>query len=234
MKTYFILGMLLFGYVQTFFAQEEQPDKKYVAGGQINFISQNNYYPDFAFKFISNPNGSYADEFDKTKIVTLRATPYIGKQLNKNLILGIQLGFGYLSSRLELLSIDNFPNVDTLKYRSVQRQYHFNVFGRYTLNPQHTIALFLQPYLGYSLGKNSIYDMEEISSTSQINFIETGIDVGLQYNVNSRFRILLNTGGLYYLNGSWKQENYVKGYSFNTFGTNFNLSNMGLGCEIRI
>nr|MBS0037005.1 hypothetical protein [Saprospiraceae bacterium] len=91
-----------------------------------------------------------------------------------------------------------------------------------------------QPYVEYNLLNQDEIQDSNVTHEEKANYFELGAGLGILYNINSKMRATLRTGGLSYVNGKWEIKDTDTEKDFSSFGTNLNLSTIFFGFEIRI
>lgn len=217
MKKITLLTLILLCF-HTINAQNNPPSEigLLVLGGSMNFS-------------IQNSNSGSSDENTRTNF---NLSPYVGKQLNDMLLLGVQLDYGYSIFKADDTFVFGQPN--TVDRKATFNRFGIGVFSRHTLNPGSKFNFYLQPYFNYSFDKEKeIWDSDTVSETNR-NGINVGLGLGVLYDINDRLRVLIRTGGMNY--------NYAKNKIVDTdienksssFGTNLNLSNIFFGVELKL
>ncbi|HMU05505.1 MAG TPA: hypothetical protein PJ990_17850, partial [Saprospiraceae bacterium] len=125
-------------------------------------------------------------------------------------------------------------NPNTVDIKRNSNQIGIGIFTRYIVNPNNQFSFFFQPSVQYNLLNEDLSEDSIVIQQEKANFLELGVGLGMIYNVNNKIRAVLRSGGLNYVTGRWEIKNTDTGKNFNSFGTNFNLSNIYLGFEIRI
>ncbi|HMU02134.1 MAG TPA: hypothetical protein PJ990_00845, partial [Saprospiraceae bacterium] len=67
-------------------AQETEIDNKFILGGSMNFLIQNNTYPLTSLSLITRTGGIYSGGTNDIRYTTLAFSPYFGKEINSNLM----------------------------------------------------------------------------------------------------------------------------------------------------
>jgi len=227
-----ILFALLITMCQATNAQEETTSSKFVLGGSMNFIVQNNTYPISTLSIGSGIGGIYSSNVNDVKNTRFSVTPYFGKEINPHLILGIQLD--YQKGNYEAADAFTFSEPNPVDFERNSNQIGMGVFARYILNPDKKVNFYFQPYFEYnSLKEKELFD-GSISQEEKATFIEMGVGLGVLYNINDKIRMTLRTGGLLFIDGKWEVLDSDIEKEFSSFSTNINLSTIFFGAEIRL
>lgn len=217
-------------------AQEPGIDNKFILGGSMNFLIQNNTYPLTSLSLITRTGGIYSGSTNDIRYTTLAFSPYFGKEINSNLMVGLQ--FDYRKVKNEQDDVPVFvlgqSNPNTVDIKRNSNLFGIGIFTRYIVNPSNQFSFFFQPYAQYNLLNEDLSEDSIVRRQEKANFLELGVGLGMIYNVNNKIRAVLRSGGLNYVTGKWEIKNTDTGKNFNSFGTNFSLSNIYLGFEIRI
>lgn len=223
--TLLILFILIF---QGLNAQEEEITNKYVLGGTINFSTQNNAYPFSTFSVNSGIGGIFSSSSNDIKNANFAISPYIGKEINSHWVGGIQIDLRR--------AIFKFRNAQSSsgEFERKSSQIGFGIFARYMFNPENKFVFFLQPSLEYNALKEEEYFQSELDQESKSKFIEARINLGVVYNINEKFRLILRAGGLFFVDGKWEEIDTDNEIEFSSFSANLNLSNIFFGFEMRI
>ena len=229
-----ILTVLCLSILKVINAQETEMGNKFILGGSMNFLIQNNTYPLSSFPLNSRIGGFYSNGTNDTKYTTLAFSPYFGKEISSNLMIGLQ--FDYRIENIEQNDVPFFLLGQTVikDTESKSNQLGIGIFTRYIVNPNSQFSFFLQPYVQYSLMNEKRSEDAAVTQEQKANYIELGVGLGMIYHINKNMRAVLRSGGLSYVTGNWEIKNTDTGKDFSSFGTNFSLSNIFLGFEIRI
>jgi hypothetical protein len=227
-----ILTALVVSILQVVNAQETEIENNIILGGSINFLMQNNTYP-FSSLFInSGIGGIYSNSTNDTKNTTFAITPFFGKEINPKLFIGLQ--FDYRIGRYKVGDSFVFGQPNSIDFERNSNQFGIGLFARHVLNPNSKFSFFIQPYLEYNLLNEEEIQDSNVTQAEKANYFEVGAGLGILYNINSKIRATLRTGGLNYINGKWEIKDTDTEKVFNSFGTNLNLSSIFFGFEIRI
>jgi len=231
-----ILTLLCISILTITNAQETGIDNKFILGGSMNFLIQNNTYPLTSLSLITRTGGIYSGGTNDIRYTTLAFSPYFGKEISSNLMVGLQ--FDYRKEKIEQDDVPVFvlgqSNPNTVDIKRNSNQVGIGIFIRYIVNPSNQFSFFFQPYAQYNLLNEDLSEDSIVRRQEKANFLELGVGLGMIYNVNNKIRAVLRSGGLNYVTGKWEIKNTDTGKNFNSFGTNFSLSNIYLGFEIRI
>ncbi|MEZ4926869.1 MAG: hypothetical protein R3A50_11355 [Saprospiraceae bacterium] len=217
------LLMLCFAFGQFLQAQEDSETRKFVSGGYINFNVQNNSQP---------ASGNSFAGYNDNKYFSFGFNPYIGRQLNKHFLAGIDLLYGIRNSDYGETTI--IGQVGTVDLERKVNEYGVGLFGRYGFTPDKAFNFYLQPALSYNMIQSKEIQDAQVVWDNQTNIFELNIGAGLLYDINERLRATIRTGGLYYNIGNSKTDGSESKQHFDSFGLNLNLSNIYFGVEVRI
>lgn len=211
----------------TCYSQENKNDSlKYVVGGSFSFNTQTN---SAAITQLSSPI-FFVSTTSETRGLNINFAPYLAKQINSNVLAGIQLTYGF--SQFSFPSFRSLPTTGSLEKR-ITHTFNLGFFTRYNLISGKKFKIFVQPYANIGYGtENSKNEAVLVSDFSQKQ-IELGASAGIFYDISSRFRALLRIGGLSYVAGNWTNKILSDEQDFNILRTNFSLSNMSFGLEYR-
>jgi len=227
-----ILLALAVSIIQIVNAQETEIGNKLILGGSFNFLTQNNTYPLSSLSINSGIGGIYSNSTNDTKNTTFAITPYFGKEINPKLFVGLQLDYRIGRYKAEDTFVFGQPN--SIDFERNSNQIGIGLFTRHILNPNSTFSFFIQPYLEYNLLNEEEIQDSNVTQEEKANYFEVGAGLGILYNINSKIRATLRTGGLNYVNGKWEIKDTDTEKDFSSFGTNLNLSTIFFGFEIRI
>ncbi|NNF22524.1 MAG: outer membrane beta-barrel protein [Saprospiraceae bacterium] len=228
----FAMVVLLISFFQISHAQEVLPVNKYITGGSINFLHQNNTYPLSSLSIISGIGGIYSSNTDEIKNTSFAFTPYFGKEINPRLMVGLQLDYRLGKYKAEDIFI--FGQTDPVDLERNSNQIGIGLFSRHLLNPDNKFILFVQPYFEYNILNQEEAQGSNITREEKASYFELGAGLGVLYNINSKIRATLRTGGLTYVNGKWEIKDTDTEKDFSSFGTTINLSSIFFGFEFRI
>ncbi len=213
-------------------AQEEITFDRFILGGSMNFVTQTNAFPLSTLPINSGIGILFSDNSDNTKNTIFSISPYLGKEINSNWLIGIELKYRYDSFFQEDVFSFNQPDPTDLTIKS--NDFGFGLFGRYTLNPAQRFHLFLQPFAQYNFLVENTKNDNELIQVEKASYIEAGVGLGILYAISTRFRFTLRTGGLNYINGNWKIKDTDIRRDFSSFGFNLNLSTIFIGVEMKL
>lgn len=230
------LIVLLLSLVQVIQAQEETKENEWVIGGSTNFLIQNNTYPLTGLSITSGIGGIYSNTTNDTKNTIFAISPYIGKQINTRLLLGLQLDYRLGNYKVEEIRVSTFPSGPNpiVDFQRQSNQFGVGIFSRYLFNPTKSFNFFLQPYLEYNMLREEESQGSVVTQEEKVNFIELGIGLGMLYNINDRLRATLRSGGVSYVNGKWEVLDTNTERTFSSLGMSFNLSTIYFGFEIKL
>lgn len=213
-------------------AQEEIAPNKFIIGGSMNFLIQNNAYPLTNLSVNTGYNNIYSNSLNDSKYTSFAINPFIGKEINPSLLFGVLFDYRFGINKTEDAFVVGQTNLVTYERKS--NLFGVGVFSRHTLNPGKQFNFYLQPYLKYNFINEKESQDSKITQEIKSNYIDLGVGIGVLYNINDRMRATLRTGGINYVNGKWEMVDTGKGKSFSSFGTNLNLATIYFGFEIKI
>lgn len=232
MKKITILTFILFIFNYSFAQEETTTDNKFVLGGSISISTQNNYLPISSLGSVNSIGTIYSNNTDDFSSSSLSFSPYLGKEINKNVIIGVQLNFRGTSS--ETKDVEQFGQTETVDFERKTSRLGFGAFTRYIFNPEQKLNFFLQPYVLYNTSKQENYIDAVINYEEQANYINVGVSIGGLYAINDKIRATLRAGLINYVNGSWEVDNSGTKTNFNALSANLNLSSIAFGFEVRL
>ena len=226
MKNFTLLS-LLFLFCNLVMAQEEISFDRYVVGGSMNFTVEKNSFPTYFNWNIVGVNTIRED----VRNTIFSISPYLGKELNPNWILGIQSDYRITSLKVEDVNVFNQPERVTLIRSS--DQIGFGLFARYTFTPDKAFNFFLQPQVDYNLFSEEETQDSEVTQEETANFLQLGVGAGILYNINQRWRLLLRTAGIQYITGTWEDVDANTKRNFSSFNSSIRFSSIFFGLEMR-
>lgn len=224
-----LIACLLFS--QYSHAQNELPTRDYVLGGGLSFRVQSNYIPPYS-NSIPNVIPYFSGRLGDSKNTAFSISPYAGKIMSPSWLLGLQ--FDFRTETNKYTSAISFPQPDTADIKQTSNLFGIGVFGRYSINPENRLVLYLQPYLRYQNVLGNDYRDSDLTQKSNIYYIDIGIGTGLLYNITELLNATVRVGSLSYVVGKWNVEDSDQGDSFSTFGLNLNLASILLGIEFKL
>ena len=231
-----ILTILCLSILRVINAQETEIDNKFILGGSMNFLIQNNTYPLSSFPLNSRIGGIYSNGTSDTRFNTLAFSPYFGKEIRSNLMVGLQFDYRIENNEQDDVQVFGLgqSNPNTIDLKRNSNQIGFGIFTRYIINPSRQFSFFLQPYAQYNLLNEKRSEDATVIQEQKANYIELGVGLGMTYNINKNIRAVLRSGGVSYVTGNWEIKNTDTEKDFSSFGTNLSLSSIFFGFEIRI
>lgn len=212
------------------FSQEE--NNNIILGGALNFYHLKDSNPG-PTSFISTPQGgSTLQTVSQTISNSFTISPYLGKEIKKSLIVGLQFDYGIRNFTQNSLSFSG-QSVSSSFGRNTN-QVGVGVFTRHTIRPEKQFALFLQPRLRFNLEQEELLQNQIINREERSVSGEIGAGFGLIFNVNQKFRIIMRSAGIRYLRGQRRIIDTDFNEGFNLFDASFNLSTVFFGFEIKL
>ncbi len=227
---YLVVIMLLSA--QTMTAQENTPAINWIAGGSFSFSFQQNAQPASLIPFIGQVH-IISSNRDDIRNTYFSFSPYAGRELSANWILGLQLQ--YTMSRYKASDVlnDFLGQVDTLDYAQNENAYTIGLFGRYMFNPASKFVFFLQPYVNYSFVDKQYFKDDVMTDGLDSYAIGIGTSGGVLYNISDRWRLTSRIGLLGFSTGKWTDTDSDESNTFSSFGASLSLSSLNLGFEYR-
>ena len=229
MKSAFSLCLLIFFSVGIF-AQDDEFDARFVVGGSFNFFTQNNFLPS---TLLINPtpiSGVFSDGNATARWTNVRVQPYVGKELNESLLIGIS---GLYVIEKGTTERPVLPGPRTIETESLFQQFGLAVFSRHTLNPDQKFQLFVQPSAGYYFSTQTMKNDSGLDSERQSYYLNIDLSAGVLYNISQKWRATLRTAGLRYVYGQSKDITDDTRYNFSSLSSDFRLSQLSFGLEMR-
>ena len=220
-----ILFLLL---TQTLFAQENQQNHNYIAGGTMSFLYQKNAYPILSIGIYSSIGGFYSSNTNNLSNLSLNTQPYIGKVFNDNWTLGIQLTYAARRYRTGDLSSSLADG-----YWRNSNQIGGDLFARYTFSSVQKFNFYLQPSIGFQhLYEKSQYDFEPILKAN-VSYFSLNNDLGILYSLNEKFNLNVRMGVLSFIAGYWEREDTGTSNGFASVNANVRFANLSFGLEFK-
>jgi len=213
-------------------AQEETSLNKFVLGGSVNFLTQNNSFPFSTLLVIPASGVIFSNSTNDTKNTTFSISPYFGKELNSRMLFGLQFDYRIEKYSADDISVLGQPN--PVDFERNSSQFGIGVFTRHLINPDQQFNFYLQPSIKYNLLKQEESQDSNITQEEKANYIQLSVGAGVLYNINERLSATLRAGGLNYVNGKWEIVDTDTEKNFSSFGTNINLSTIQFGFELTI
>lgn len=229
MKLNFLVVIILLS-SQILTAQETTPPTNWIAGGSVSFALQQNAQPFTLFPFIGQVR--IVSNSDDARSTYFSFSPYAGKELSANWIMGLQLQYTMRRYRSDdVISI--LGQVDTFDVKQNEDAYTIGLFGRYMFNPESKFVFFLQPYANYSFVDEMQWRDEVITDELESYAISIGTSGGVLYNISDRWRLTSRIGLLSFVTGKWTDNESDESNTFSSFGASLSLSSLNLGFEYR-
>ena len=203
---------------QLVFAQQSDFDTYRILGGSIRF-----------YNTVSDaPNGNVID----SKRLNFSASPYFGKQIKSNLMIGLRLDGSLYKRKGKLLysspSGESFRNFENMRFG-----FSMEVFARTYLNPDNKLKFYLEPHFSVGRYKSEGRTNLAITDSDISQSVSLGVRSGLMYPLNEKFNLILNGGRMYYR--STKRTNMVTDESDKNkdFNFSYGLSTISYGLEFK-
>jgi hypothetical protein len=226
----FVLALLLSN-ILVYGQEQDNSKSKYVLGGSLSFSAQNKLSPN-SLNTLNSINGISLISAATFKYSRFVFEPYLGKQLDKNTIFGIQCQFSHQAFVDPFGGAIGFIGTAPVETKRIKNQFRGGVFTRYNFLAWKKVNLFIQPNAQFAYLMGTEYENGVEMSVKTAKFIELGMGMGLYYDISHKLRVLLRTNGLSYLAGSWDKS--VSNGQFYELNLDLNFSNMFLGCEYRL
>lgn len=230
-KIYVLVLVSLF--FQVLNAQEEINSEPFVLGGAINFSMQNNSTSSSTFTTIPGLPAFVSGSVENRQSTNFAFTPYFGKEINRHLLVGVELKFTTRKYRSTVM----INILDGYDIERVISQTGGGFFVRYLLNPENKLNVYLQPYAKYGVYVEDRVNIANGGFTvieTNTNYIDLGINGGALYNISDKIRAVLKVGGLNYINGKRKiQTAQTSEQKFSLLGTNLNIASVFFGVEFK-
>lgn len=172
-------------------------------------------------------NGLFGDRANSNIQSRFNFSPYVGKELSKHWMIGAE--FLFSNSKQIRSNIETTPGTFVASEAN-SRHLGAGLFARYTINPSDKLNFFVQPYANYARRTGTLIYDDVISHSTPFNTFETGVKAGLLYNINERFRLKMDIGGAHFRTNKTASPNL--NYQ-GEFRSNFGLSNIGIGIEMK-
>lgn len=229
MKLNYLVVILLFS-SQMITAQETTPTTNWIAGGSVSYSLQQNAQPFTLFPFIGQVR--IVSNSEDARGTNFSFSPYVGKELSANWIMGLQLQYTMSRYRSDdVISI--LGQVDTFDVKQNENAYTIGLFGRYRFNPESKFVFFLQPYASYSFVDEVQWRDEVITDELESYAISIGTSGGVLYNISDRWRLTSRIGLLSFVTGKWTDNESDESNTFSSFGASLSLSSLNLGFEYK-
>ena len=202
-----------------------------VLGGTFGLsIQENNNNPILTSTVI---NGSFVRLPIETKRSNFSLNPYLGSEVSDHWILGGRGTFAlntihYTNIRRFIAGI-----LELVEQDRRMTSFGIGVFGRYTVNPDQKLSIYIQNAFDYIIGTERIEERGIEVGKEKYTSFELSAIPGVNWKVSDRFSLLANLGVLRYRNGTWKEELEEIELDFSAFDINFNLSTFRFGGEFR-
>lgn len=203
---------------QLVFAQQSDFDTYRILGGSIRF-----------YNTVSDaPNGNVID----SKRLNFSASPYFGKQIKSNLLIGLRLNGSLLKSNSTGL-YSSLNGEFTRDYENLSFGFSMDFFTRTYLNPDNKLKFYFEPYFSVARYKSEQSINLEITNHYNSKSVSLGVRSGLIYPLNEKFNLLLRAGGLFYR--STKRTDMVRDESdkIKDFVFSYGLSTISYGLEFK-
>ncbi len=117
----------------------------------------------------------------------LRVNPYVGKYINKRLLIGVQLNTSYdqRNGLIRPFGINDRAVVDETRF-SVGA----SIFARYITNPDQKFKFYLKPYSTFTYESRKERSAQH-SRIRNSRALSTGLDLGLQFPVSKRLNMIV-------------------------------------------
>ncbi len=226
---YLVVIMLLSA--QSMTAQETTPTTNWIAGGSLGFSIQQNAPRNTFFPLVGQVRFVSSSSQD-SRNTYFSFSPYVGKELSANWILGLQLQYTMSRYRSDDV-IDFLGQLDTFDYAQNENAYTIGLFGRYMFNPESRFVFFLQPYANYSFVDEVQWNDDVITDELDSYAISLGTSGGVLYNISERWRLTSRIGLLGFTTGKWTDPESDESNTFSSFGASLSLSSLNLGFEYK-
>ncbi len=186
--------------------------------GQEESSSSNNWVLGGSFSI--NYTGSGADDISSNNSNTYIFSPYVGKQLHPNWLLGSRINLSFSDFSFEQETGGSLEDLGT-DFRNLSLEF----FSRYAFAPEKKLSFYLEPNVRYGYSKltsislNASGGLQNI--TDSANFFSIGIGAGFMYDINDKIRILARIGDASFIGGRTDSFNLGLDLSRISFGVEF-------------
>lgn len=212
-------------------AQSEDFDGYIFLGGSLSFSAQKNQVP-YLGTILGIPGASYSSNPNDSHTYSFSFSSHLGKEINQHWALGWKLLYRNKTFKSKNPTSFGIPILVDIKQTS--HQIGTGVFARYTFNPDKKFNLFIQPYTDI----NSVTELNKsnnaATSDRKINYLTVGLDGGILYNINKKFRATASVGGLSYAAEKWKDLLNDDSDNFMVFNSSIRTSSISLGLELKL
>lgn len=184
------------------FAQEIPPER-WVLGGSFRIGTQSNSIPIYTLG-ASFPGFYYSSRDTESSFFLIALHPYLAKRVNKNWHIGgaLTIGFDYRKG----LYATALSGIGGDHYEENNFNYGISVFGRYTINPDKKLNVYVQPSIDLSFFTSGGY-MGNLELEHQKGYIFGGyVPVGLAYELTEKWRIRTTLGTLRMYSGKMTSD----------------------------
>ncbi len=230
MKNLLILLTLLisFGNLQ---AQSDVFKGAILLGGYFNLTIQKKQVP-YLGSTLGIAGASYSSRPNDASSTDISISPTFGKEFSQNWALGVKLNFRNRTYKSRIPISFSIPILVDAK--NISQQIGTGFFARYTFNPKQKLNFFLQPVLDVNSATEEYKVDDELRTDHKVAYLKIGIDGGLLYNLNNRFRFTANMAGLSFSTGKWKNLITDESDNFLVFNTRIRISSISFGIELKI
>ncbi len=213
---------------------QETKDYNFILGGDFHFNMQKNggslsEVTIFPLSFTNN----FIVSDDNLNRSLFRFNPYVGKRINANFLVGINLGLALSKFKGESNTLGINGIIETTDFEQSQRKFTIGLMSRYIVNPSNRINFFIEPLIGYSRGTstNTIEGIEE--GRFDVDELFVSFKPGLYYKANKTINLVLRLNGVSYITGKEDWLNKTR-RSYSSFVSSFNLRSIAFGVEFKL
>lgn len=210
----------------TLYAQQEPAKLPFVVGGSVGFGFQKNLSSMSDLGILHVPiifSGNQAASTGRN----ISFSPYLAKQFSRHWLWGVQAEIQSAGYRESSHFDNNYHN------RLASNLAGIGLFSRYTINPGSILGVYLQPNAGFSLVQQAFYS-NSIEAYKENGWqAGIGVNTGLLFNINDKWRLTMGFGGINFLTGHWKQKDSDNSGNFSKLNADFSPAHFKLGVEMK-
>ena len=205
-----------------------------ILGGSFGLSITNNSPSPFLTTI--STNGGFTLQAIETKIVSFALNPYLGSQVSDHWIIGGRGVFNITNQRIDDIRFFNSTTGTIEIVRQDRRITTFGIgaFGRYTINPENKLGVYLQSALDYMVGTEQLEIDEVEHEKEKYQSVEISLTPGVNWKLSDKFSFLASLGSLSFQKGKWEDDLSDADQDFSNFNLNLSLSAFRFGLEFRL
>jgi hypothetical protein len=202
--------------------QDSETTNKFILGGSITGFISSNVSPE---QETINSGTTLTSSRRSSSNYSIGISPYLGFQLNKRSLIGIQAtaGFSGFTSR--------FSDNNEITSRTKRTVLGTGLFYRFYLNPNNKFKLFIQPASNVRIQNTTREDFAPAFEEQRTFEFDAGVGLGATYQISEKWNLLVNIWNIRYNYNNFRSGGQDESTISTFVSAGFSLRNISFGAE---